>query len=749
MSKNINETITLNELVVTPQGASFSSNKTGVQPTTTKYWRIKVKPGDNLTKLANQYNTTVDELVKINNLKDPNSIYAGLDLRVVSREKENKNYASDYIQAVKNIAEVKKIDTRHAAALLDELISQGTVKFDGTPQFIMPSKASTESKVQGYKTKEARERDTRSKDFNFTKTYVANQNAAWKRNPEVMQAFKDAGDATGYGAAAIGLTPYVISGLGKEISAKGTNLLWEGFKYGLQHPIETYIAPRIINYGVNEGFDTYEKNTGNTVSDRTKRNTSAITNMILTPNIFNLARGYIGKRIGSSVIDENTGFIRNYIYNALSNGQNGAAYVGNKATNIARTALPSLIGSGIYLTQDALLDGKSLSQTLQNEGVNEHISNIIDYITNSAIYGISTQAGNRMISKPINNANQLSLGAHNAENAMLNFSKAPKSEFFIIDRPAVVPSKNNLNLYRSYQQIYRMSPSQTIHNFHRKVMPSYAMKGTMNDIKNNAIYYNTYIGNNIKVGQNIGAGHVVKAKVRRGPDANSDDIVFNTASQVMNKESRFGLGQQAIVVERPGSIKLPGLKQMEKEGWVGLSYDSNGNTIAVPITTNFKPKMNGAREDWVTVKNDGSGEAFNANGYQITTIKDPQGNLYHIKIDLGGTGSAAGGSGIISGFADSGQTPMITYQVVPVSKDQSGKYEGAFNRKAASPTLKTSVSEKIKMLFNRKFRKDFKESNKDYKKSEEYKAIQSKLEKDKQIQKKSLQSDVDILQNYN
>lgn len=214
MAKNINESINLDELVVTPKGASFSSNKTGVQPTTTKYWRIKVKPGDNLTKLANQYNTTVDELVKINNLKDPNSIYAGLDLRVVSREKENKNYASDYTQAVKNIADVRKIDTRHAAALLDELISQGTVKFDGTPQFIMPSKASTASKVQKYKTKEAkeaRERDTRSKDFNFTKTYVANQNAAWKRNPEVMQAFKDAGDATGYGAASLLAVPTVVS----------------------------------------------------------------------------------------------------------------------------------------------------------------------------------------------------------------------------------------------------------------------------------------------------------------------------------------------------------------------------------------------------------------------------------------------------------------------------------------------------------------------------------------------------------
>lgn len=213
MSKNIDETIQLNELVVTPKGATTISS-TQSQPSTTKYWRIKVKPGDNLTKLAKQYNTTVDELVKINNLKDPNSIYSGLELRVAKREKKNLSYASDYIQAVKNIATVKNIAPRHAARILDEAIAQGSIKFDGTPQLIMPSNASLESKVRKYKEEEAREsreKDTRSRDFNFTKTYVSNQNAAWKRNPEVMQAFKDAGDATGYGAASLLAVPTVVS----------------------------------------------------------------------------------------------------------------------------------------------------------------------------------------------------------------------------------------------------------------------------------------------------------------------------------------------------------------------------------------------------------------------------------------------------------------------------------------------------------------------------------------------------------
>ena len=41
-----------------------------------------VKKDDNLTKIAKKYNTTVDELVKLNNLDNPNLIYPGQKLRV-------------------------------------------------------------------------------------------------------------------------------------------------------------------------------------------------------------------------------------------------------------------------------------------------------------------------------------------------------------------------------------------------------------------------------------------------------------------------------------------------------------------------------------------------------------------------------------------------------------------------------------------------------------------------------------------
>lgn len=41
-----------------------------------------VKWGDTLSKIAKTYKTTVDELVKLNNIKDPNKIYTGQKLRV-------------------------------------------------------------------------------------------------------------------------------------------------------------------------------------------------------------------------------------------------------------------------------------------------------------------------------------------------------------------------------------------------------------------------------------------------------------------------------------------------------------------------------------------------------------------------------------------------------------------------------------------------------------------------------------------
>ena len=42
----------------------------------------KVKPGDNLTKIAKEYGTTVEALVRLNNIANPNLIIAGADLIV-------------------------------------------------------------------------------------------------------------------------------------------------------------------------------------------------------------------------------------------------------------------------------------------------------------------------------------------------------------------------------------------------------------------------------------------------------------------------------------------------------------------------------------------------------------------------------------------------------------------------------------------------------------------------------------------
>ena len=71
---------------------------------TKEYIYIKIKRGDTLTLISKQYNTTVEELVKLNNIKNPNLIYAGNSLLVPAKsnkKEENSELNSTIIYNVK------------------------------------------------------------------------------------------------------------------------------------------------------------------------------------------------------------------------------------------------------------------------------------------------------------------------------------------------------------------------------------------------------------------------------------------------------------------------------------------------------------------------------------------------------------------------------------------------------------------------------------------------------------------------
>lgn len=57
------------------------NNKLGINKEPSKEY-YTIKSGDNLTKIAKKYGTTVDQLVKWNNIKNKNLIYAGQKIRV-------------------------------------------------------------------------------------------------------------------------------------------------------------------------------------------------------------------------------------------------------------------------------------------------------------------------------------------------------------------------------------------------------------------------------------------------------------------------------------------------------------------------------------------------------------------------------------------------------------------------------------------------------------------------------------------
>ncbi len=82
-------------------GATATAFARRIVPTPTPVGLYIVKPGDTLSTIADEYETTVDELMAANNISDPNKILVGQRLTIPS------SHASATVQA---------FDTVHAAS---------------------------------------------------------------------------------------------------------------------------------------------------------------------------------------------------------------------------------------------------------------------------------------------------------------------------------------------------------------------------------------------------------------------------------------------------------------------------------------------------------------------------------------------------------------------------------------------------------------------------------------------------------
>ena len=80
-----------------------------------KYIEYTIQSGDTLWDLSQKYDTTVDELAKLNNIENPNLIYAGATLKIPVAQTEEEKAKEDE-EAKKTAEAVAKLKAAKEAA---------------------------------------------------------------------------------------------------------------------------------------------------------------------------------------------------------------------------------------------------------------------------------------------------------------------------------------------------------------------------------------------------------------------------------------------------------------------------------------------------------------------------------------------------------------------------------------------------------------------------------------------------------
>ena len=87
-----------------------------------------VKSGDTLSGIASKYNTTVNKLEQLNNLKSPDTIFVGDNIKVSSEAKDTYTVkAGDTLSKIANSHNTSVIELRSANNLSSDLIHVGQV----------------------------------------------------------------------------------------------------------------------------------------------------------------------------------------------------------------------------------------------------------------------------------------------------------------------------------------------------------------------------------------------------------------------------------------------------------------------------------------------------------------------------------------------------------------------------------------------------------------------------------------------